>query len=159
MSFKLEPCADADMDRAFAIISSAFGHEHPYIDACFPDHDEEVGRKRGGERMLAAKKSDPNTTFIKVTDAETGTMIAVAKWNVYDRTVPEEVELEGDFWRGEEDKEYAQYLFREFLIPRRKAIKDSGGSLVCEWMLILFVWVDLFEERLIPRFVLQHWIS
>lgn len=133
MSFKLETCTDADMDRAFAVVSSAFGHEHPYIDAVFPDHDTEHGRKRGGERMLAIKNSDPNTTFIKVVDTLSGRMIALAKWNVYkDGTVPEEGELEGEFWEEREEKEYARYLFREFLVPRRRAIRESGGRLVCK---------------------------
>lgn len=133
MSLKLETCTDADMHRSFAIISSAFGHEHPYIDACYPDHDQELGRMRGGERLLAIKQSDPNTTFIKVVDTQTGKMIALGKWNVYDGTVPEEAELDGDFWQSQEEKEYAQYLFREYLVPRRKAIKESGGNLVCEF--------------------------
>lgn len=131
MSLKVEICTDADMDRAFAIVSSSFGHQHPYIDACYPDHDTELGRKRGGERMLAMN-SDPYTTFIKVVDIATGNMIALGKWNVYNGTVPEEADLDGDFWQGQDDKEYAQYLFREYLVPRRKAIKDSGGRLVCK---------------------------
>lgn len=132
MSFKLETCTDGDMGRGFAILSSAFGHKHPYIDACFPDHDQEIGRKRGGERLLAIKQSDPNTTFIKVTDMQTGTMIALAKWNVYNGTVPEEAELEGEFRHGPDEKEYAQYLFCEFLVPRREAINNSAGRLVCK---------------------------
>lgn len=133
MPFELETCTDADMDRAFAIVSSAFGHDHPYIDAVFPDHGTEHGRKRGGERMLAIKNSDPNTTFIKVVDMLSGKMIALAKWNVYkDGTVPEEGELEGEFREGREEKEYARYLFREFLVPRRRAIRESGGRLVCK---------------------------
>ena len=132
MSHEVEICTDADMDRAFAIVSSSFGHEHPYIDACYPEHDTELGRKRGGERMLAIKNSDPNTTFIKVVDNSTGRMIALSKWNVYNETVPEEVDLDGDFWQSQDDKEYAQHLFREYLVPRRKAIKDSGGRLVCK---------------------------
>ena len=82
--------------------------------------------------MLAIKNSDPNTTFIKVVDTSTGKMIALAKWNVYNGTVPEEVDLDGDFWQSQDDKEYAQHLFREYLVPRRKAIKDSGGRLVCK---------------------------
>ena len=131
MPLKLERCTDDDMDRVFAIISAAFGHEHPYIDACFPDHDQENGRKVGGERMLAMKQSDPNTTFIKVVDTQ-GKIIAIAKWNVYDGTVPEESELEGDYWQGQDDKEYAQHLFREYLVPRRRAIRESGGNLVCK---------------------------
>ena len=145
MSFKLETCTDGDMDRGFAILSSAFGHEHPYIDACFPDHDQEIGRKRGGERLLAIKQSDPNTTFIKVTDMQTGKMIALAKWNVYKGTVPKEAELEGEFWQGPDQKEYAQYLFREFLVPRREAIKKSAGRLVCKSNAALKV--NLLSER------------
>lgn len=97
MPLKLETCSDADMDRAFAIVSAAFGREHPYQNTIFPDHDTEPGRKIGAERMLATKKSDPNTTFIKVVDTETDKMIALGKWNVFNGTVPEEIELEGDF--------------------------------------------------------------
>ena len=117
MPLKLESCTDDDMDRVFAIISAAFGHEHPYIDACFPDHDKEKGRKIGGERMLAMKRADPNTTFIKVIDTQ-GKIIAIAKWNVYDGTVPEEIDVDGDYWQRQDDKEYAQHLFREYLVPK-----------------------------------------
>ncbi|KAL9120544.1 MAG: hypothetical protein Q9187_002900 [Circinaria calcarea] len=130
MALKLETCRDDDMDRTFAIISLAFAHEHPYIDAAFPAHDTPAGRISGGKRMLAIKHSDPNTTFLKVTDAGTGEMVAQAKWNVYNGVVPEEIELEGDFWETEDEKEYAQHLFREYLATRRRAIKKSGGNLV-----------------------------
>ncbi|KAI4103515.1 MAG: hypothetical protein LQ339_004240 [Xanthoria mediterranea] len=130
MSLKLEVCDDNDMHRTFTILSSAFGHEHPYIDAVFPSHATVAGREIGGERLRAIKHSDPNTTFLKITDTDTGEMIAQAKWNIYDGEVPEAVELDGDFWAGEEEKEYARYLFREYLVPRRAAIEDSGGHLV-----------------------------
>ena len=131
MVLKLEVCDDNDMHRTFTILSSAFGHEHPYIDAVFPSHSTASGREIGGERLRAIKHSDPNTTFLKITDTDTGEMIAQAKWNIYDGEVPEAVELDGDFWAGEEEKEYARYLFREYLVPRRAAIEKSGGHLVC----------------------------
>ncbi|KAL8811339.1 MAG: hypothetical protein Q9223_000357 [Gallowayella weberi] len=130
MVLKLEPCTDDDMDRTFAIVSSAFGHEHTYFDAVYPAHDTPSGRKNGGDRLLAIKHSDPLTTFLKVTDTDTGEMIAAAKWNIYDGVVPEEAELDGDYWEGEEEKEYAMYMFREYLGPRRAAIKASAGKLV-----------------------------
>ncbi|KAL8766222.1 MAG: hypothetical protein Q9209_006936 [Squamulea sp. 1 TL-2023] len=132
MVLKVETCSDADMDRGFAIISSAFGHEHPYIEYVFPNHATNPGRKVGGERLLAMKNSDPNAIFLKVTETDTGEMIALAKWNVYDGVIPEAVELNGDFWANSEDKEYAQHLFRGYLAPRRKAIEESGGHLVCK---------------------------
>lgn len=131
MSLKLEICRDDDMPRIFEILSLAFGHEQPYIDAVFPHHATAPGRKVGADRLLAIKHSDPTTTFVKVTDTDTGEIMAQAKWNIYNGEVPEEVELDGDFWAGQDEKEYAQYLSREFLGPRTAAIKASGGHLVC----------------------------
>ena len=142
MSLKLDVCADADMNDAFAIISAAFGHDHPFIDALYPDHEQPFGRKRGGERLLAIKQSDPNTTFVKVVDRDTNRMIAVAKWNIYDGVVPEESVPDGHFWSSLEDKEYAQHLFHAFNVPRRKAIRESGGQLVCKSLetILIRVW-------------------
>lgn len=133
MVFKLDVASDEDMLRSFEILSLAFGHEHPYIEAAYPHHETPQGRAIGGSRLLAIKNSDPNTTFLKVTDTETNVIVAMAKWNIYqDNTIPDEWELEGDFWANEEEKEYAQVLCREYLIPRRKAIRESGGNVVCE---------------------------
>lgn len=132
MALKIEECNDTDMDRTFEVISSAFGHEHPYIESVFPLHATPQGRKIGGQRMLAYKKADPNTTFLKVVDISTDEVVAVAKWNIYDGSIPDEYELDGNFWESKNEKEYAQHMFREYLVPRRKAIKDSGGRLVCK---------------------------
>lgn len=131
MPLKIEKCNDGDMTRAFAIISAAFGH-NPYMDVLYPGHDTPQGHEAGGERMLAFKKSDPNTHFIKAIDTENGDIVGVAKWNIYNGTIPEEVGLDGDYWATEEDKEYANCLWTSYLGPRRKAIKDSKGHLVCE---------------------------
>ncbi|KAL8698018.1 MAG: hypothetical protein Q9224_002048 [Gallowayella concinna] len=121
------------MDRTFAIVSSAYGHEHTYFDAVYPGHDTPSGRKIGGDRLLATKHRDSWTTFLKVTDTDTGEMIAQAKWSIFDGVAPEDMELDGDYWEGDEEKEYARYMFWEFLGPRRAAIKASGGKLVCKF--------------------------
>lgn len=130
MALKIEECNDTDMDRAFEIISSAFGHEHPFMESVFPLHATPQGRRLGGQRMLANKKADPNTTLLKVVDTSTGEVVAQAKWNIYDGSIPDEFELDGDFWESKNEKEYAQHMFREYLVPRRKAIRDLGGRLV-----------------------------
>ena len=131
MRLQVAPCEDGDMDLAFAVISEAFGHEHPYFDYCFPKHDTHEGRKTGGERILAVKNGDPNTTYIKVTDSGTGLIIGVAKWNVYDGVQPEEADLDGPYWDSDSDKRLAQEMWAGYLLPRRQAIKDTGGKLVC----------------------------
>ena len=131
MVLKLEECNETDMSRAFAIVSSAFGHEQPYMNALYPAHSTPSGRETGADRFRDMYRTDPNTTFLKVTDTDTGEMIAQAKWNIYNGAVPEEVELDGDYWVDDEEKDYARYLFRQYQGPRRIAIKKSGGHLVC----------------------------
>ena len=135
MTFELAACTDADMDRAFAIISDAFGHEHPYIDYVFPKHDTSKGRQFGSERLRAIKNSDPNTCYLKVTYSVMKNIAAVAKWNIYDGVIPEEAALEGDFWASEEEKRLAQDYFAGYLMPRRREIKRAGGHLLCTGLL------------------------
>ncbi|CAG8981139.1 hypothetical protein HYALB_00005854 [Hymenoscyphus albidus] len=130
MTFKVEECDDSDMPHTFEIISQAFAHEHQYIDAAFPAHSEPASRANGASRMLSTKHQDPCAKFLKVIDQDTGTMIAQAKWNIYQNTIPPEFDLDGEFWDDEEEKEYAQLLCREYLLPRREAIRDSGGNLM-----------------------------
>jgi len=132
MPFRLEHCTPSDMPRLFELISLSFAHEHEYIEAVFPAHDTPAGRAAGAERMLATMESDMYATFLKVVDDE-GEMIAGAKWNLYDGTIPPEIDVSGDYWESEEEKEYAAHMFRMYLGPRRKAIRESGGRLLCEW--------------------------
>jgi hypothetical protein len=132
MPFKVERCNDEDMARTFEIKSVTFGGIHPYIEAAYPAHSTPVGRKSGAKRFLAVKQDDPCSNFIKVVDTDSGKIIATAKWNIYRDTIPEEKDLDGDFWENDEDKEYAQVLCREYLIPRRKAIRESKGNIICK---------------------------
>jgi hypothetical protein len=133
MVLKVEPCKDEDMKRAFELLSLSFGHEHPFIEAVYPLHDTPNGRADGAERLLAVKKADPNTTFLKATDTSTNTIIGMAKWNVYSNVIPAEVtKLEGDYWSNEEARELAEWYVSDYLRLRRKAIRDSGGNLVCK---------------------------
>jgi len=89
MPLELAACTDGDMDRAFVIVSDAFGQEYPYINYVFPKHETLAGRRTGGNRLRALKNGDPNTTYLKITDTETGVMTAVAKWNIYDGIIPD----------------------------------------------------------------------
>ena len=132
MVFELGICSDADIDRAFAIISSSFGHDHPYFDYTFPEHDTPAGRKAGADRTRTFKNSDPNTTYVKVTDTDTGTIVAVAKWNVYENTIPEELPLEGDYWPNETEKKLANEMWAGYLKPRRQAVREASGNIVCK---------------------------
>jgi len=131
MALQLDLCTDSDMARAFELLSTSFGHEHPFIEAVYPAHGTPSGRASGAERLLAMKTSDRNTTFVKVTDTSTGEMIGMAKWNIYKGVVPEETrQLSGNYWDSENAKELAEWNSNTYLLPRRRAIRESGGNLV-----------------------------
>ena len=132
MSLQLSICEDRDMVDAFTVISTAFGHEHPYIDSLYPDHDQPFGRQRGGERLLNIKHADPNTTFLKVVDLDLNEIVGVAKWNVYNGVLPQESVPDGPFWASQDEKELAQHMFQGYNVPRMKAITGSRGNLVCK---------------------------
>lgn len=130
-SFEVQRCTEADIPRVFEIVSLAFAHDHEYMDAIFPAHTTQEGRKIGSERMLQMFHGDPNGHFLKVTDGESGKIVAAAKWNIYTSgQVSPQPELDGDYWESEEDKEFAQALFRGFFAPRQRVIEETNGNLV-----------------------------
>ena len=130
-SFEVQRCTEADMSRVFEIVSLAFANDHEYVDAVFPAHDTPEGRKIGSKRMLEIFRGDPYGNFVKVVHNDTGVIVAAAKWNVYKGgEIPPQPEIDGDYWENEEEKEFAQLLFRAFFVPRQKVIEETNGHLV-----------------------------
>lgn len=130
-SFEVQRCTEADIPRIFEIVSLAFANDHEYVDAILPAHDTPEGRKIGSERMLQMFQGDPYGNFVEVVDNDTGVTVAAAKWNIYKGgEVRGQVEMGGDYWESEEDKEFAQALFHGFFAPRQKVIEETNGNLV-----------------------------
>ncbi|EPE36377.1 Acyl-CoA N-acyltransferases (Nat) [Glarea lozoyensis ATCC 20868] len=152
MPFHLLPSSDTDMSRTFEIISTTFGNQHPYIEAVYPAHSTPEGRKRSTERLLAVKNTDPCCNFLKVVDTASGKIVAVAKWNIYDDHIPEEADLDGDWWENEEEKEFARVMYREYLVPRRRAIGELKGNVMC---LDLLTVDPEYQRRGVGRMLVQ----
>lgn len=89
MPFKLDQRTEADMPRAFEIISLAFGHIHAYVEAVWPEHNTPSGRAAGAERLLGAKQTQPWAHICKVTDIDTDEIVGFTKWDIYDGVIPE----------------------------------------------------------------------
>jgi hypothetical protein len=120
-SFQVQPCTEADIPRVFEIISLAFDHDHEYMDSIFPAHDALEGRSVGAERILQIFHGDPYGHFMKVVDTDTGIVAGAAKWNIYEKgVIPPQPAIDGNYWKSEEDKEFAQALFQGFFAPRQK---------------------------------------
>jgi hypothetical protein len=138
-SFEVQRCTADDIPRVFEIISLAFAHDHEYMDAVFPAHDTPEGRRAGTERLLQLFHGDPYGNILKVVDTETGKIVASAKWNLYNGgPIPPQPEIDGDYWKNEEDKEFAQCLFHAFFSPRQRVIEETGARLagmLYHWLL------------------------
>jgi hypothetical protein len=134
MALKVELCTEADMPRAFEIISVAFGHIHAYVEAVWPEHDTDAGRAAGAERLLGAKQTQPWAHLCKVTDTETHEIVGFAKWDVYDGVVPEvPTSMPPQYYKDDDAKEYAEYIWTEFTRRRWDAVRASQGKIVCEY--------------------------
>ena len=134
MSFKILPCTDYDMPRVIVIMSEAFAHDHAYLDAIFPAHDTLQGRQRVGERLLYTKivVGEPKVHFLKVVQTNSGQMIGMAEWEVYDGIVPEVENIDGDFWPSLDGKEYAQHMYCWYQSKTAEVARRNEGRLVCE---------------------------
>ncbi|KAK5110049.1 hypothetical protein LTR62_006293 [Meristemomyces frigidus] len=133
MPIQVLEAQDADMDRIFAIACDAFGSNEPLWDVFWPAHWTPAGRQKGGERMRETRNSDPHTTYMKAVDSSTGTIMGMAKWNVYaNNTLPDmgAVEYRQNFWADDEELAYATSMTELFVKERNAAIKQSGGNLV-----------------------------
>lgn len=132
MGVKVLEAEDADMDRIVEIASLAFARNEPMWDTMWPNHWLDSGRRVGAERMRATRKSDPHTKYMKAVDEASGEIVGMAKWNIYDNSLPDldAIKPVGDYWDNDEEKMYATALTQVFLEERNAAIKQSNGNLV-----------------------------
>jgi hypothetical protein len=126
---------DADVPPSFEVVSKSFGHDAPFIDVYFPDHDTPSGRIKGSKRLSVWKQASKASTFLKaVTQAGEGNkdqVIGIAVWTPMKEAPSaklEEVENVEEVWPDKEDREFASRLWREYVIPRTEAINDSQGK-------------------------------
>lgn len=148
MAVTVEEMTDADARRGFDILSDAFAQDHEFINIVYPKHDTEAGRQVGAQRLIDLKKTQPYAKFFKAVDGTTGEMIGMAKWLVFKDEIPEEGGLgTTEFWETAELANYADYLAREYLIERRKAIRESGGNIVCAYTRMFCSWTSATDQR------------
>ena len=133
MTFKVDLCEESDMQRVFAIVSDTFGPDDPFMEALLPKHSTPAGRVVGGERFLNTFKTDPVCRFVKATDTETGRIVGMAKYLVFEPGVQQvNNDMEGDYWADEDAKAYAHHLESELSRLRLEAVKSANGPLICE---------------------------
>lgn len=125
----VELCTEPDLDRVVYIISDSFGHTQPMIDIVFPRHDSPEGHVLGRDRLLEQLRTDSGVRLTKALDSETGQIIGQANGLILEEK-PHDVQLQDDPWGDAEDRDYAQQLLAQYMVPRSKAFDSADGKIV-----------------------------
>ena len=126
---------DKDMPTCVEVMSKAFGHDAPFVDIYFPNHDTPAGQGQASKRLTTWKQGAESSTFLKaVTRAKDGgqeEIIGFAIWTLMTEAPPSElakVENVEEVWPDKNDREFMTRLWSEYVIPRTQSIKDSDGK-------------------------------
>ncbi|TGJ84210.1 hypothetical protein E0Z10_g4582 [Xylaria hypoxylon] len=123
---------DEDVPKCFQVMSESFGHNAPFVDSYFPNHDTSFGQIQGSQRLTAWKNTSESSAFLKaVLSNNIGEelIIGFAVWTHMKDLPPAELENAEnveEVWPNEEDREFTAQLWRDYVKPRTQAVKDSG---------------------------------
>lgn len=127
--------SDGDIPTFVEVMSKAFGHDAPFVDIYFPNHDTPAGQAQLSKRFRAWKQSSEGSTFLKaVTRTGEGhreKLIGLAIWTLMKEAPPSELakaENVEEVWPNADDREFMTRLWKEYVIPRTQSIKSSDGK-------------------------------
>ncbi|KAI0420552.1 hypothetical protein F5X98DRAFT_11140 [Xylaria grammica] len=125
---------DEDISRCFQVLSESFGHDAPFVDIYFPNHDTSPGQIQGSRRLTTWKNTSESSVFLKATTRNRGSageelVVGFAVWTYMKDPPPAELEDDEnaeEIWPDRQDREFMARLWREYVKPRTQAVKDSG---------------------------------
>lgn len=117
------------MDELTKTQFAAFYPHEVFHDIIWPGPPTPENLAKNKKRQLAWMVADGHSTYLKVTDTETGEIVAGAKWCVYDQD-PNRPGVTVDWYgeEGSEDRAYAQHLMDEF---NGRRVERMRGSYCC----------------------------
>ncbi|MCJ1404733.1 hypothetical protein MMC11_007959 [Xylographa trunciseda] len=125
------PLLPADLLTCTHILSRAFAHTSPLIDALLPHHDTPAGHARAVASFTRSMRTDPGAHFLKAEDASTGAILGWAEWLVLDPGLPAEEEKKDDsYYESAEEREWAGVLWGPVKAARTGAVEAAGGRLL-----------------------------
>ncbi|KAH8733199.1 acyl-CoA N-acyltransferase [Phaeosphaeriaceae sp. PMI808] len=83
MAILVRELSDDDFPRACEVESAAF-KDDPLGPILFPGPHAPDGREHKIAQLKETRKSDPSVRYMQAYDEETGQLIALSKWNIYD---------------------------------------------------------------------------
>lgn len=127
--FEISLAADSDFDRIIDIQFAAFGvpgepHHEPYHDLLFPRGNTPEGYVHAIERTLKYMHADPSATFLVAREKSTGTIVAAAKWHVYE-TKPPDRHIDVDWWEKGEKNTYTESVINSIHCRRSQRTPEG----------------------------------
>ncbi|KAK6065642.1 hypothetical protein SCUP515_11084 [Seiridium cupressi] len=129
---------DEDIPTCFRFLCQSFGHDAPFIDIYFPDHDTPSGQAQGSKRLLLWEQSAKNSVFLKAVTQrglrDEEHILGVGIWTLMMGLPPSdlvEVENADQVWPAKGDREFMARLWNSYVILRSQGIKESTGKGVC----------------------------
>ncbi|KAI1363330.1 hypothetical protein F5Y08DRAFT_309704 [Xylaria arbuscula] len=142
-NIRLLPIEDEDISTCFEVVSSSFGHDAPFVDNYFPNHDTPFGRMQGSNRLLAWKQNSRDSVFLKAVVVSSNSdatqngvgsveehIAGMAVWTHMKDVPPqklEDVENVEEVWPDMADRRFMASLWEEYVKPRSQAVRDSHG--------------------------------
>lgn len=126
--------SEEDVPTCFQILSNSFGHSAPLMDMLYPNHDTPPGQEQGSKRLAVWRQSAKNSVFLKAvgqTTQEPDKIVGFAIWTHMQEPPPLDItqtENAEEVWPDTIDREYMTRLWRNYVIPRTQAIKNSNGK-------------------------------
>ena len=110
-----------------------------FVNSVYPHNETKEGRDKHRQTFLYIKSVDSSQRWLKVTDTKINKIIGVANWQVYDGPKPPEVELDGPpgTWDTQDDKEWAQAMFRAYMEDRQRVIREATGPVMCMFAIVV----------------------
>ena len=122
--------AEDDIPTCFQVLSKSFGHDAPFVDIYFPNHNTTSGQVQGSQRLAAWKQTSEDSKFLKAV-TQAGQIIGFAIWTHMKEPPPAELDqaenVEG-VWPDKDDREFMTRLWRDYVKPRTQAVKKSKGK-------------------------------
>ncbi|KAI0509241.1 hypothetical protein F5B22DRAFT_367772 [Xylaria bambusicola] len=128
---------DGDMPACFKIVSETFGHDAPFVDIYFPNHDTSYGQVQGSSRLLAWKHASRDSVFLKAVTSVDGDrtskdhIVGLAVWTHMKAIPPqklEDAENVEEIWPDMNDRKFMTALWEDYVRPRSQAVRDSNGN-------------------------------
>ncbi|KAI1178409.1 hypothetical protein F4777DRAFT_537602 [Nemania sp. FL0916] len=129
--------ADEEIDSCFKILSKSFGHDAPFVDIYFPNHDTANGQIQGSNRLTAWKHASQDSTFLKAVTSVPGVpgdeqrIIGFAVWTHMKEIPPQKLEDAEDaeeVWPDPSDRKFMAGLWQDYVKSRTQAVTNSHGK-------------------------------